>query len=290
MVFSFVLINGIVNLTSISANATNTIIINEYEELKSEYNMLKAKQSIMKSNEISKKIKESENKINKFKNHIYELKEFSVEELRQRNYNDDQIEAIKTYDGLEEKSIKAAATIKFTVKKNTFSYNSKTGLTTVKATVSFTWSGGPEEYGKDAFAMAYEADNNHNFKKISTVSSSLKYKEYIAVGNVKTWSKSAAGKGNQGVTGSYGWEFPFKVMGDKYYAYLSSGTFTTTGVVSGKLKYFNVRYLYSHRTSVLAGGLGITISKSGVSAGITLTHQSYFTPYLGKNGGVETLS
>ena len=87
--------------------------------------------------------------------------------------------------------------------------------------------------------MAYEADNNHNFKKISTVSSSLKYKEYIAVGNVKTWSKSAAGKGDQGVTGSYGWEFPFKVMGDKYYAYLSSGTFTTTGVVSGKLKYFN---------------------------------------------------
>ena len=71
MVFSFVLIIGIVNLTSISANATNTIIINEYEELKSEYNMLKAKQSIMKSNEISKKIKESENKINKFKNHFY---------------------------------------------------------------------------------------------------------------------------------------------------------------------------------------------------------------------------
>ena len=33
MVFSFVLINGIVNLTSISANATNTIIINEYEEI-----------------------------------------------------------------------------------------------------------------------------------------------------------------------------------------------------------------------------------------------------------------
>lgn len=95
--------------------------------------MLKAKQSIMKSNEISKKIEESGNKINKFKNHIYELKEFSVEELKQRNYNDDQIEAIKTYDGSEEKSIKAAATIKFTVKKNTFSYNSKTGLTTVKA-------------------------------------------------------------------------------------------------------------------------------------------------------------
>lgn len=163
-------------------------------------------------------------------------------------------------------------------------------MTTVKATINFTWSGGPEEYGKDAFAMAYEADNNHNFKKISIKSSSLKYKEHIAVGNVKTWTKSATGKGDQGVTGSYGWEFPFKVMGDKYYAYLSSGTFTTTGEVSGKLKYFNVRYLYSHRTSVLAASFGITISKSGISAGITLTPQSHFTPYPGKNGGVETFS
>lgn len=71
---------------------------------------------------------------------------------------------------------------------------------------------------------------------------------------------------------------------------LFSGNFTTMGVVSGKLKYFNVCYLYSHRTSVLAGNLGISISKSGVSAGITLTHQSYFTPYPGKNGGVETFS
>lgn len=55
LVFSLVLIIGIVNLTSVSANTNNTIIINEYEELKSEYNMLKAKQSIIKSVEVSKK-------------------------------------------------------------------------------------------------------------------------------------------------------------------------------------------------------------------------------------------
>ncbi len=71
---------------------------------------------------------------------------------------------------------------------------------------------------------------------------------------------------------------------------LFSGNFTTMGVVIGKVKYFNVHYLYSHRTSYLVTGLGISISKSGVSAGITLTPQSYFTAYPGKNGGVETFS
>ena len=47
-------------------------------------------------------------------------------------------------------SVKASSKIKFSVKKNTLSYNSKTGLSTVKAIVSFSWSGTPEEYGNDA--------------------------------------------------------------------------------------------------------------------------------------------
>lgn len=59
-------------------------------------------------------------------------------------------------------------------------------LSTMKATVTFTWNGGAEEYGRDWFTMAYEADNSHIFKKISTVSSSLIYKEYQSATNVKT--------------------------------------------------------------------------------------------------------
>lgn len=268
----------------------DTTVINIYEELKSEYNYLKSKQLLTKSNKISGELANVQNEITSFKNHIYELKELPVEELKRYNYNDNQIEAIKTYDGSEEKSIMASATMTFSVKKNTLSYNSSTGLSTVKATVTFTWSGGAEEYGRDWFAMAYEADNNHNFKQINTVSSSLKYKEYKSATNVKTWTKTATKKGDQGVTGSYGWDFPFKVMGDQYYAYISSGSFSTTGVVSGKVKYFNVRYLYGHKTSYLGASLGISITRTGVSAGITLTPESHYKGYPSNHGGIVTCS
>ena len=236
------------------------------------------------------KLNEVEKDIDCFKNHIYELKGKSIEELKRYNYTDSQIDAIKNYDGTEEMSAKASPKIKFSVMKNTLSYNSKTGLSTVKATVSFSWSGTPEEYGNDAFAMAYEADNNHNFKKVSSVTSSLKYKEFKSSTSVKTWSKSATNKGDQGVTGSYGWSFPLKVKGDQYYAYLYDGSFSTTGVVSGKVKYFNVRYLYSHKTFMSTTTFGISISKGSVSAGITLTPKSSYTGYPGNHGGIVTCS
>lgn len=266
------------------------IIFNEYNELKSEYTILKTKQ-IIENNEINnEELKNLSRKINKFKQQIYKYKDLSKEELKRYNFDDTQIEAIQTYDGSEAKTAKTASTFKFSVKKNKMTYNSKTGLSTVKATVTFTKNGSFEEYGNDAFAMAYEADNNHNFKTISTKSSSLKYKEYKSTDNVKTWSKTATNKGDQGVTGSYGWSFTFKTMGDKYYAYLTSGTFSTTGVISGKVKYFNVRYLYSHRTMPINTSFGISISKSGASASITLSPKTGFSAYPSKNGGIYTCS
>lgn len=228
--------------------------------------------------------------IDRFKNHVYELKGKSREELKRYKYTNSQIDAIKSYDGTEKMSVKASSKIKFSVKKNTLSYNSKTGLSTVKATVSFNWNGTPEDYGNDAFAMAYEADNNHIFKEVSSVTSSLKYKEFKSPTSVKTWTKSAINKGDQDVIGSYGWSFPLRIKGDQYYACLYKGSFSITGVVSGKLKYFNVRYLYSHKSSIVPTGFGISISRDMSSAGIILTKRSRHKGYPEKHGGVVTCS
>lgn len=161
--------------------------------------MLKSKIIITRSATSSEQLQDSNKRIENFKKNIYELKKLSVDELHRFNYTDSQIEAIKTYDDLEAKSVKAVTTVKFNVKKNQLSYDSKSGLSTVKATVNFTWNGSPQEWGRDCFAMTYEADNNHNFKKVTTVSSSLKYKEWKSATNVKTWTKSATKKGDQGV-------------------------------------------------------------------------------------------
>lgn len=289
-VFALLLMMSTLFASGHTVNAMETTEINIYEQLKSEYNSLESKQFRIKSNIEASELQDVQNEISNFKNHIYELKELPVEELMRYNYTNDQIEAIKTYDGSEVKSLKASATLKFSVKKNSLSYSSSKGLSTMKATVTFTWNGGAEEYGRDWFAMAYEADNNHNYKKISTVSSSLTYKEYKSSTNVKTWTKTATNKGDQGTTGSYGWDFPFKVMGDKYYAYIHSGSFSTTGVVSGKVKYFNVRYLYSHKKNSFSASLGISITKSGAGAGITLTSESKYDGYPGDHGGIATFS
>lgn len=102
--------------------------------------------------------------------------------------------------------------------------------------------------------------------------------------------KNSSKKRNQGVTGSYGWDFPFKIIGDKYYAFLSSVSFSITGEVSEKVTYFNVRYLYSHKIRTISPTFGITISKAGVTAGISLTTNSSYRGYPGEHGGLVTCS
>lgn len=290
IVLSFLVAACAVSLAHTEVSASNDTVINQYLLLKNEYNITKSRYMLSETHSNAVKLNKAGKDIDRFKNHVYELKGKSREELKRYKYTNSQIDAIKSYDGTEKMSVKASSKIKFSVKKNTLSYNSKTGLSTVKATVSFSWSGTPEEYGNDAFAMAYEADNNHNFKKVSSVTSSLKYKEFKSSTSVKTWTKSATNKGDQGVTGSYGWSFPLKVKGDQYYAYLYDGSFSTTGVVSGKLKYFNVRYLYSHKSSIVPIGFGISISRGMSSAGIILTKRSRHKGYPEKHGGVVTCS
>ena len=290
IVLSFLVAACAVSLAHTEVSASNDTVINQYLLLKNEYNITKSRYMLSETHSNAVKLNKAGKDIDRFKNHVYELKGKSREELKRYKYTNSQIDAIKSYDGTEKMSVKASSKIKFSVKKNTLSYNSKTGLSTVKATVSFNWNGTPEEYGNDAFAMAYEADNNHNFKKVSSVTSSLKYKEFKSPTSVKTWTKSAINKGNQDVIGSYGWSFPLKIKGDQYYACLYDGSFSITGVVSGKLKYFNVRYLYSHKSSIVPTGFGISISRGMSSAGIVLTKRSRHIGYPEKSGGVVTCS
>lgn len=290
IMLSFLAVACAVSLANSEVDASDDTVINQYLLLKNEYNITKSRYMLYETDSNAVKLNKAGKDIDCFKNHIYELKGKSRAELKRYKYTNSQIDAIKNYDGTEEMTVKASSKMKFSVKKNILSYDAKTGLSTVKATVSFSWNGTPEDYGNDSFAMAYEADNNHIFKEVSFVTSSLKYKEFKSSKSVKTWTKSAINKGDQDVIGSYGWSFPLKVKGDQYYACLYDGSFSITGVVSGKLKYFNVRYLYSHKSSIVPTGFGISISRGMSSAGIVLTKRSRHTGYPEKSGGVVTCS
>ena len=290
IMLSFLAVACAVSLANSEVEALDDTVINQYLLLKNEYNITKSRYMLYETDSNAVKLNKAGKDIDCFKNHIDELKGKSREELKRYKYTNSQIDAIKNYDGTDEMTVKASSKIKFSVKKNILSYDAKTGLSTVKATVSFSWNGTPEDYGNDSFAMAYEADNNHIFKEVSFVTSSLKYKEFKSSKSVKTWTKSAINKGDQDVIGSYGWSFPLKVKGDQYYACLYDGSFSITGVVSGKLKYFNVRYLYSHKSSIVPTGFGISISRGMSSAGIVLTKRSRHTGYPEKSGSVVTCS
>ena len=286
IVLSFLAVACAVSLANTAVDALDDTVINQYLLLKNEYNITKSRYMLSETHSNAVKLNKAGKDIDRFKNHIYELKSKSREALKRYKYTNSQIDAIKNYDGTEEMTVKASSKIKFSVKKNILSYDAKTGL----STVSFSWNGTPEDYGNDAFAMAYEADNNHIFKEVSSVTSSLKYKEFKSSKSVKTWTKSAINKGDQDVIGSYGWSFPLRIKGDQYYACLYKGSFSITGVVSGKLKYFNVRYLYSHKSSIVPTGFGISISRGMSSAGIVLTKRSRHIGYPEKSGGVVTCS
>ena len=290
IVLSFLAVACAVSLANIEVDASDDTVINQYLLLKNEYNITKSRYMLSETHNNAVKLNKAGKDIDCFKNRIYELKGKSREELKRYKYTNSQIDAIKKYDGTEEMTVRASSKIKFSVKKNILSYDKKTGLSTVKATVSFSWNGTPEDYGNDSFAMAYEADNNHIFKEVSSVTSSLKYKEFKSSKSVKIWTKSAINKGDQDVIGSYGWSFPLKIKGNQYYACLYDGSFSITGVVSGKLKYFNVRYLYSHKSSIVPTGFGISISRGMSSAGIVLTKRSRHIGYPEKSGGVVTCS
>ena len=290
IVLSFLAVACAVSLANTEVDASDDTVINQYLLLKNEYNITKSRYMLSETHNNAVKLNKAGKDIDRFKNHIYELKGKSREELKRYKYTNSQIDTIKKYDGTEEMTVRASSKIKFSVKKNILSYDKKTGSSTVKATVSFSWNGTPEDYGNDSFAMAYEADNNQIFKEVSSVTSSLKYKEFKSSKSVKIWTKSAINKGDQDVIGSYGWSFPLKIKGNQYYACLYDGSFSITGVVSGKLKYFNVRYLYSHKSSIVPTGFGISIARGMSSAGIVLTKRSRHTGYPEKSGGVVTCS
>ena len=84
-------------LSNNTVNATDLMVINTYEELTSKQNFLHSQYLLTKSKDV--------------------YKELSIEELKRYNYNDTQIEAIKSYDDSESQSLKATATMTFSIKK-----------------------------------------------------------------------------------------------------------------------------------------------------------------------------
>lgn len=133
---------------------------NEYELLKQvneEYQKSKKEQSSgsdSKFNNLSaEEIYMIENYMEAYSNKIYDLKEWEIEELQEVGYNNEQINAIKTFDGSEEKMALAATTVDVDVGFRNL--NHSTSGTTVDLIAAFNANGISSNWFRDLFVVVW---------------------------------------------------------------------------------------------------------------------------------------
>lgn len=213
-IFSFFLVlailisNSIVNTSYAKSNfediSFNSITINEYESLTKMYEELN--NNIFRNSEndkLNKLSKEDINFINNYKEiyvkNIKALNELSDLQLQNLNYNDNQIDAIRNFDGTEKSMLRASATVDVVAKFTTFVRTENKTIANVR--FEFEWNGRPIGFGDDIFAVAwsgpyketssrgrltYKHNENNTYKYIDgyvkpegVYGSSMSFKKYI---------------------------------------------------------------------------------------------------------------
>lgn len=180
---------------------------NEYEllrQLNAEYNKAK-KNNLLTSGKFNSFSEDEllaiDNYKQEYSNKIYELKKWEIESLKAVGYTDEQIKAIKAFDGSEEMMILAATTVKVGAGFRNLVRNS-TG-TTVDLIVDFNAQGIASNNYKDIFAVVwsppltvvstegtlrYVNDLNKNYYEYPTPAASgvyardIKFKKYSGTG------------------------------------------------------------------------------------------------------------
>lgn len=152
---------------------------NEYLELKSKITLLDV---ILNSN--VKILSEQDQKyylklkssLDRYPQFIYNMKDLAIEQLKKRNYTASQIEAIKTYDGSNAMTVRAAAIVIGSYNISDYRYDSSTNLTYATGNATVTWQGTPFFQLVDQFAIALSASTG-NFIHLSS-SCTATYKGY----------------------------------------------------------------------------------------------------------------
>lgn len=144
------------------APAPKSIEINEYESLVQECNeyenYIKENKQLLTNEEIENYNNVKDIK-NKYHDYIYEQQKLSVDELKSQNYTDEQIQAIKDYDGSEEMTLRASASVSATLKLTKFTYKSSEKRTYASATFTGHWNGSPFVKNQDTIGIGITGSN-----------------------------------------------------------------------------------------------------------------------------------
>ena len=255
--------------TKIFANNENyTIVKNEYLELKSNYllldNLSKSRINILTDYDKTN-LNELKNAIDKYPSFIYNMKELSINQLKNRNYNNSQINAIKNYDGSEEMTVRASAYVTGTYSITDYKYNSSENRTYATGNATATWNGTPFFQLVDQLAIALSA----------------------GVGNFIHYSSSCTSTYKVYDTGQTFTQIPekeipstsyiiFKLPRERYSSSLGavgglikvSGKYTA--IVPNLVNVISMRPCYAHK-QIASGDISISLSKNGLDLSFSIS-------------------
>lgn len=206
------------------------------------------------SNELLEVLRERQ----EYHNYIYELKEKRIDELVDMNFDNTQINAIKTFDGSDEKALLSSAYISATLKLTKFNYTSSTNRTNASATFSGKWVGTPLYKMQDTTAIGMIGSLSRFVKQSS--SNAITHADGSVVRNTKSEYHSSAGQ-------SY--KFGIANVNGKIF---KSFTMTYTAAADGKNTLMDYGAVYAHfKTTFTPTGVSVGVSGSGPSIGISFT-------------------
>ena len=193
-----------------------------------------------------------------YQDYIYNLKELSESELLDLNFDNNQINAIKNFDGSDEMAMRASATISATLKLTKFNYTASDNRTHASATFSGNWNGTPLYKRQDTIGIGMIGSLSRFVKKSS--SNAITHYDGSVVKNTYGEYKSLAGQ-----------TYKFGIASD-YAHVFKKFTMTYTAYADGKNTLMDYGAAYVHfKEEIPSVGLSIGVSGKDSSIGISFS-------------------
>lgn len=247
----------------------STVAVKEQHYETSEYgaiinSLTKLRSKGMRANtaEVSKVLERRK----EYHDYIYRLKDLSVDELAEMTFNDEQIYAIKNFDGTDEMASRASATVSAKLTLTKFNYTASDNRTHASATFSGSWTGTPFFKQQDTIGIGMIGSLSRFVKKSS--SNEITHYDGSVVRNTYGEYNSSAGQ-----------TYKFGIC-DVNARIIKKFTMTYTADADGKNTLMDYGAAYVHFYEMFSvSGLSIGVSGSGASIGISFS--------ITKNGDFE---
>lgn len=189
------------------------------------------------------------------KDYIMSLKNLPVAELKEYNYTDEQITAIKNYDGSYELTVAASAYVVAALANTVFSYNPSTNKTTFTGRFTGEWKGTPVYKSIDEIGIAV-GGSEASFSPVSSSTTVLYYD-----------GSTAKQYGTRDYFGGSVHQI-YLTSRNGNASFMRSFSMSVTLIAGGKVTIAGLAVDYAHQS--ISFGTGLSISVNGVTPSFSL--------------------